>query len=142
MRVPLDECLPRKLRFEFPNLNVSTVSAQGWSSTTNGQLLRQATRQFDVLITADQRPRYQQDLSRFEIAVIVLKARTNKMSDLQPLIPACRQALTSIQLGQVVEIPSDWQWSRWVAKPPVRARHFFSACLQPVRSTDDSSFRR
>lgn len=107
MRVLLDECLPRKLRLEFSDLDVSTVSAQGWSGTTNGQLLRQAARQFDVLITADQRLRYQQDLSRFEIAVIALKARSNKMSDLRPLIPACDEALTSIQPGQVVEIPSE-----------------------------------
>ena len=30
------------LRLEFSDLDVSTVSAQGWSGTTNGQLLRRA----------------------------------------------------------------------------------------------------
>lgn len=107
MRALLDECLPRKLRFEFPNLDISTVSAQGWSGITNGELLKRAARQFNVLITADQRLRYQQDLSQFEIGVNVLKARTNKMSDLRPLIPDCKQALESIQLGEVVEVPSE-----------------------------------
>jgi hypothetical protein len=52
MRVLLDECLPRKLKFF--NHDVKTVPEMGWAGVKNSVLLRLAESRFDVFITADQ----------------------------------------------------------------------------------------
>lgn len=44
----------------------------GWSDLGNGDLLRAADGQFDVLITTDQNLRYQQNLTVRQLAILVL----------------------------------------------------------------------
>ena len=61
-RVLFDENLPRKLRREISNAIVRTVQEQNWAGVRNGELLRRASQQFDVLLTADQRLCYQQNI--------------------------------------------------------------------------------
>ena len=53
----------------------------------NGELLRVAESEFDVWVTADQIIEYQQNLNRFNIAVIVLVAPNNRLRTLLPMIP-------------------------------------------------------
>jgi len=62
MKVLLDECVPKRLANEFHNHDVSTVTKEGWSGTKNGDLLKLATRRFDVFVTVDQNLEYQQNL--------------------------------------------------------------------------------
>ena len=45
----------------------------------NAELLRSAEKEFDVWITADRNIEYQQNLSRFDIAIIVLIAPRNQL---------------------------------------------------------------
>ena|ERR1700686_2282469 len=106
MRLLIDECVPRKLKFMFAagGHHCETVRESGFGSKTNGELLALAELVFDVLITIDQNIRYQQNLTEREIAVLVLCARSNDISDLTPLVPAAMDALKTIQPGQVVEI--------------------------------------
>ena len=52
----------------------------------NGELLRIAENEFDVWVTADQNIEYQQNLSRFNIAVVVLVAPNNRLETLLPMI--------------------------------------------------------
>jgi predicted nuclease of predicted toxin-antitoxin system len=87
MRILLDESLPRSLRGELTSHSVKTVAEMGWSAIENGELLRRATEQFDVLVTADQNLQFQQNMDALPISVIVLAARTNRLDDLRPLIP-------------------------------------------------------
>ncbi len=63
MRVLLDECVPRKLRREFPGHEVRTVTEMGWGGTRNGALLRRAAGEFDLLLTVDTNLEYQQNTS-------------------------------------------------------------------------------
>ena len=58
MRILLDESLPRRLGFELAGHDVSTVQQAGWTGLKNGELLRQAKGQFDVLVTGDQNIQY------------------------------------------------------------------------------------
>ena len=51
MRVLLDECVPRALRNDLPGHEVKTVAELGWAGVKNGELLRRAAAEFDVLIT-------------------------------------------------------------------------------------------
>ena len=101
MRVLLDECLPRKLKFEVDAEFVQTVPEAGWASKQNGELLSLAELSFDVLITNDQNMEHQQSISQFAIAVIVLVAGTNDIDDLMPLMPKLNAVLISIKPGTI-----------------------------------------
>lgn len=75
MKLLLDECTPKRLRNAFPDHQVQTVTDVGLNGLKNGQLLRAAVdKGFDVLLTVDQRLRFQQDLSQFNVGVIIMVA--------------------------------------------------------------------
>ncbi|NNJ13480.1 DUF5615 family PIN-like protein [Chloroflexales bacterium ZM16-3] len=104
MRVLLDECLPRKLKYSLDGHEVTTVQERGWSSKKNGELLRLMNDSVDVFLTSDQNLRYQQDLSMIRYRIIVLVARDNRLPTLQPLMPQVQQALPLMLPGSVMEI--------------------------------------
>lgn len=78
MRILLDESLPRHLAAEFPAHEVQTVRQMGWSGLKNGDLLERASGRFDAMLTADQNLEHQQNLERFNIAVVVLVATESR----------------------------------------------------------------
>jgi hypothetical protein len=39
-----------------------------------------------------------------KIGILFLRAKTNRLQDLLPILPLCAQALLSIRPGQVVEV--------------------------------------
>ncbi len=85
MRVLLDEMPPRKLKRLLPQeAKVVTIRERGWDSKKNGELLTLAEKEFDILLTTDRGIPHQQDLSRFDPEVVVLTARSNRLSDLEP----------------------------------------------------------
>ena len=55
MKLLLDECAPKRLRNDFPGHEIWTVEGVGLKGLKNGDLLRAATEQFDVVITVDRR---------------------------------------------------------------------------------------
>jgi hypothetical protein len=75
----------------------------GWTGTKNGELLRRAEVEFDVFVTADQRLRYQQNLSGGKLAIIVLP--TNQVRAVISMLPAIEDALKVVQPGTLIEIP-------------------------------------
>ena len=93
MKVLLDECIPRKLGREFPEHDVKTVPEMGWAAYTNGQLLELAARQFDAFITVDRNLSFQQALPKFNVAVIVVASRSNRLKDILPFVSQIRAAL-------------------------------------------------
>jgi hypothetical protein len=105
VRVLVDESLPQELAAELGLAEARTVAEQGWSGLKNGALLQRAeTAGFDVFLTADQNLPYQQNLTAFDIGVIILKARSNRIQDLRPLLAGIRQALSLIARGQVIRL--------------------------------------
>lgn len=106
MQILLDECLPKKLKAEFIEHTAFTVQEKGWAGMKNGELLRRAEKEFDVWVTADRNIEYQQNLSRFDIAIIVLIAPRNQLEFLLPLIPRLHQTLQTIQPSQIAYIDS------------------------------------
>ena len=73
MKLLLDECVPKRLRNDFRHHDVRTLSDVGLCGLKNGELLREAVSQdFEVLITVDQNIQFQQNLSKFDLALIVL----------------------------------------------------------------------
>jgi hypothetical protein len=76
----------------------------GWAGKKNGELLKLAQHKFEAFITVDRNLYFQQNLPKFNIAVLVLSAKTNKVADLKPLVPKLLTELTRITRGQVIEI--------------------------------------
>ncbi len=101
MRVLLDECLPRRLKRELVGHDARTVPEMGWASKRNGELLALAVAEFDVFLTADRNLSYQQDVSAFDIAVVVLVAQTNRIDELRPLAARVLDVLATAKRGVV-----------------------------------------
>jgi len=59
----------------------------GWTTIKNGERLALAGGQFEVFVTVDRNLSFQQNLISYPIAVIVLRAKTNRLADLKPLAP-------------------------------------------------------
>ena len=106
MRVLLDECLPRRLKRELVGHEVSTAPEMGWASKKNGQLLSLAQVDFDIFLTSDRNLSHQQNLSTFDIAVVVLVAPSNRIDDLRPLVPRVLEVLPTAKRGAVTIVGS------------------------------------
>ena len=105
MRILLDECVPRPLKRELVDYEIRTVVEMGWSGKKNGELLQLMSQEgFTILLTTDQNLRYQQNLQQTGVAVVVLVAPSNKLSDLLPLISDARSVLDTIAPGEVIEV--------------------------------------
>jgi len=105
MKILLDECLPRKLKNKFSDHECLTAPEAGLGGKKNGELLAIAEREhFEVFITMDKGIEYEQNLSNSHLAVIVLRAKSNRLSDLVPLVPDCLKALQSVKPGQFIRI--------------------------------------
>jgi hypothetical protein len=76
----------------------------GWASRANGALLAAASGQFDAFVTTDQRLSYQQSVAKFQLAVVVLVARRNKIEFLLPLVPELRRVLGQVKPGRVYRV--------------------------------------
>lgn len=96
MRILLDEDLPRRLAELLVGHEVSTVQRSGWSGVTNGQLLELAAAKFDVFLTMDRNLEFQQNLAVLPIAVLVVEAVSNRMEDLEPMVPAILKELNHV----------------------------------------------
>jgi predicted nuclease of predicted toxin-antitoxin system len=108
MRVLVDECLPAAMREAIVALGheCETVRRAGYGSKKNGELLLLAEGRWDVLLTSDRNIKYQQNMTGRKVSILILLAKSNRMGDLLPLLPACAEALGRIQPGSVVEVGS------------------------------------
>lgn len=101
MRILLDECVDQRFRRELPGHEVSTVQESGWAGKKNGELLALAAQRFEVFVTVDRNLFFQQNVTKLEVAVIVLSSRTNRLADLKPLAPKVLTALAKIKAGEI-----------------------------------------
>ena len=96
--------MPRQLRRDLPEFTVRTVQEEGWAGLENGNLLRHAAPMFDVLVTADQRMRYQQNVPRFTIGVVVIETFDTRLRNLRRFVPQLRDAINNVTAGAVIII--------------------------------------
>ncbi len=73
----------------------------GWSGIRNGRLLRLAAKSFDVFLTVDQNIEHQQAIAKLDLAIIVIRAGTNDIADLIPLVPAVLSAIAVTAKGSL-----------------------------------------
>jgi predicted nuclease of predicted toxin-antitoxin system len=106
MKILIDECVPDELKGTLAAMGheCETVRRAGYGSKKNGELLTLAEGCWDVLLTTDRNIKYQQNMTGRSVSILILRANSNRMKDLVPLMPACAEALLSIQPGRVVEV--------------------------------------
>jgi predicted nuclease of predicted toxin-antitoxin system len=104
-RIVLDECVDQRLSREFSDHFVTSVPKMSWAGLKNGELLSNAQHEFDIFLTTDKNLTFQNNVVQYDIAVIVLRAKSNRLQDLQPLIPSVISTLNSIKSGSVIFIP-------------------------------------
>ncbi len=106
MRVYLDECIDWRLARLILNHDVKSARQMGWTGLKNGELLALASAQFDAFVTVDRNLAFQQNVPGLKIAVVVLKAKSNRLPDLAALVPNLLIALDSASPGSVSLVES------------------------------------
>ena len=104
MNILLDECVPARLAREFASHSVTTVQRRGWAGIKNGDLLSLAQNEFDVLITVDRKISEEQNLTKFSIAVVLLRAVTNRLEHLRPLAGRVLEKLANAPAGALTVV--------------------------------------
>jgi len=101
VKILLDENLDWRLQRDLVGHTVESVPLIGWAGLKNGDLLAEAEKRFDVLVTMDTNMSRQQNLSRFHIAVIARKAVSNRLADTRVLMPKVLAVLPTVRPGQL-----------------------------------------
>jgi hypothetical protein len=99
--VLLDKNIPWGIRRHLADYTVRTTEDEGWSGLSNGDLLSAAERAgFDVMLTADRRIRYQQNLAGRRLALIVLSS---------PAWPVVKDHIPAIKASVDAATPGSYQ---------------------------------
>jgi hypothetical protein len=101
VRVLLDEQLPADLAERLCGHQVDTVASRGWAGVKNGDLLRRMHGEYDALVTMDRGIEHQQNLTASPFGVLLIRATSNRMMHLEPLVPAILETLATLRPGQL-----------------------------------------
>jgi predicted nuclease of predicted toxin-antitoxin system len=99
VKVLLDECVDRRLARDIVGHDVRTARQMGWTTINDRALLALAASKFDVFVTVDRNLSFQQNLAPLPISVFVLRAKTNRLSDLRPRVPRLLAAIETPPRG-------------------------------------------
>ena len=105
MKLLLDENLPKRLKLDFAEHEIYTVSDKGWNGIKNGQLLQlMIAENFNALLTFDKNLQHQQNFKKYSITVFVLSASSNSYVELTKLSGKVNQYLnnTDLKPGPVI----------------------------------------
>ncbi|MCK9210522.1 MAG: hypothetical protein M0P61_06790 [Ignavibacteriaceae bacterium] len=105
MKLLLDENLPKKLKNDFSEYFICTVSDKLWNGKKNGELLQAMIDDgFDVLLSFDKNLQHQQNFNKYPVAVFLLNAEDNTYLTLKKLVQPIKDILQlPLQIG-VTEI--------------------------------------
>jgi len=101
VRVLLDENIPVDLAADLAGHHVDTVAGVGWAGVTNGALLSRAAGKYDAFVTMDRSIEHERNVSRLPFGVLVLRAASNRLLHLRPIVPAILEALTDLAPGEL-----------------------------------------
>ena len=105
MKLLLDENLPKKLKLDFHEYEIYTVSEKGWTGKTNGELLKlMQTENFSAFFTFDKNLQHQQNFKKYTITVFLLSAPNNTYEILSGLVPDIKKILTKNFVPGIIEI--------------------------------------
>jgi predicted nuclease of predicted toxin-antitoxin system len=103
-RVLFDACVPRRLDRELAGFSVEHITELGLADLDDGPLLDAIASRCDAFVTLDKGIPHQQRISHRPFAVVVLRAQSNRLTDLIPLVPKLRAQLKRSTPGSIVEI--------------------------------------
>jgi hypothetical protein len=101
VKIFLDECVDWRLSRAIAGHEVKTARQMGWVAIKNGELLGLVSQAFDVFVTVDRNLAFQQNVATLQVAVVVLRAKTNRLADLMPLVPDLMAAIDTTKAGTV-----------------------------------------
>ena len=104
MRILIDECLNWRLGRALTGHYAIAAAKMGWAGLANGNLLAEAEKQFDVFITGDRNLSFQQNVTRYKIAVLVLHAASTQFHHTLALVPKILSLLHTLQPGTVTNV--------------------------------------
>src|ERR1043166_2534102 len=93
MKILIDECLDWRICRSLGDYYCVSVQKAGWTGLKNGELLERAQHEFDAFITSDRNLAFQQNTSKFNIAIIVLCAKSARLMDSVKLVPQIAEVL-------------------------------------------------
>ena len=116
MKVLLDENIDKKLRVKLADHDIScnTVTDVGYRGKKNGELLALIDGIYDVFVTMDKSIRKQQNLAGRRIALLLIRARSNRVKDFLPYLQEIKDNLRKIKPGGFREVG----WTKTVSKNP------------------------
>ena len=102
MMILLDECIPRKLKHSLPDHECHTAPEAGLAGKKNGSLLDLAeSAGFEIFVTMDKGLEYEQNLAGRSIAILILRAKSNRLADLLPLAPDILRTIKLARKGEI-----------------------------------------
>jgi predicted nuclease of predicted toxin-antitoxin system len=104
MRILIHECLNWRLARALTGHYAVSAQKMGWGGIKNGALLEKAAKEFDVFITGDRNLSTQQDVTQFNITVVVLHAGSTQLHQTLPLMSKVLALLPTLKPGQVVDV--------------------------------------
>jgi hypothetical protein len=107
LKIFIDECVDWRLARDIAGHEVKSAREVGWTGLKNGELLTLAARPFDVFVTTDRNLSFQQNLPTFDIAIVVLRSRSNRLVDLQRLVPDLIDCLAKAKPREVAYVGPD-----------------------------------
>jgi hypothetical protein len=103
MRILFDHNIPSGAAQALVDHDITEAIERGWERLSNGELLAKAEAVgFEVLLTADKRIRYQQNLKGREIAIVVVGNPTWRI--LRQHLPLVAEAVAVAVPGSYTEI--------------------------------------
>ena len=106
MRILLDENLNWRLGRDLPGHQVESVPLIGWAGIQNGALLRRAAEAgFEVLVTMDGNMVHQQNIAQQSLAIVALRASSNRLADTHPLMAPLLALLPDLKPGTLTFVP-------------------------------------
>ncbi len=108
MKILLDECVTKKVKPLLIGHTVFTIGQMEWSGLKNGMLLKRAVQEnFDILLTIDKNISYQQNISQYNIAVVVLNSNDSNIEELKSFIPNFIKQISSFEKGRIYIIEKE-----------------------------------
>ena len=101
MKILLDECLPEDLSKLFVSHTIKTVREMKWKGKKNGELLMLLVKEeFEAFVTIDSNLPKQQNLSKYHLVFIGIRATSNDIDVLTPIVHRIVKRIKSLQRGR------------------------------------------
>ncbi len=105
MKILLDECVTKKAKPLLSEFEVFTVAEMNFSGLKNGKLLTAAEKfGFDILLTIDKNIDYQQNITKYQISIVILDVLKSTVFHIQELIPEFKKKMNTFEKGRSYRI--------------------------------------